>query len=173
MERMELPSRARRSMLSDHHRQPAMHAKPMRAAITEMLQMDVSTNNTTYGNATATLRHHLSPAFARPVRRSAFAGDCRRQPAPRGHDDIRNRRWIYPVAVLGDCVFDPGATAELVHVVWSACAVTGRGNCDRMAREFSGGFGAVCDQLRGAATSPDPCRILRVASDSGRRVGPT
>src|SRR5215469_816554 len=148
MERTELPSHARRSMLADHNRQPAMQAKPKRAAITEMLQMDVSTKNTTYGNAAATLRHRLSPAFARPFSRSTFTGDCRHQPAPRGHDDIRNRRWIYQVDVLGDCAFDPAATAELVYVVWGACAVTWRRNCDWVAREFSGGCGAVCDQLR-------------------------
>src|SRR5215469_2345380 len=158
MERTELPSRARHRTAADHHRRPAMRVKAMRVAITKTLPIDVSSEDTLYANATVAQRHYLGLVLAGPVGCDPFAGDCWNQSAPRGHDDIRHRRRIHQVDVLGNRVSDSSATVELVHFVWSARAVTKRRNCHGLAGESSGRLGAIRDQLRGAATRVDARR---------------
>src|SRR3974377_1811986 len=88
------------------NRQPAARVTALRAALTRMLFVEVSLGNTTNGDTAAAQRHHLGPALAGPFSRGAVAGDCRYQPAPRGHDDVRHRRRIHKVDVLGNCVSD-------------------------------------------------------------------
>src|SRR5215472_7413465 len=158
---------------ANHNRRPATRVKAMRAARTKMRLMDVRPENVTYANAAAAQRHHLGLALARSLSRGPFACDCRYQPAPRGHDDIRHRGRVHQVDVLGDRVSDAAATVELVHVVWRARTVAERRNCDRVAGEISDGFGTVRDQLLGAATRADTRRFLRVARHSGRCFWPT
>src|SRR5215469_3259091 len=140
---------------------------------TKMLLMDVSSGSARHDKATAAQRHHLGPAIAGSVSSGPFAGDCRYQPAPRGHNDICHRRRIHQVDVLGHRISDVAAIVELVHFVRSPSAFARRRNCDRMAGESSGGLGSVHDQLRRAATGADARRIFCVARDSGRCFRPT
>src|SRR5208282_2106350 len=117
-----------------------------------LLQVNPELGNRTDGASSPAQRHYLGPPLTGALSCAAVAGNCRYQSAARGNDDVRHRRRVHQVDVLGSRISDTTAAAELVHFVRSTCATAWWRNRHRMAGELSGRRGAVCDQLRGATT---------------------
>src|SRR5208337_3053016 len=120
-----------------------------------LLQVNPELGNRTDGASATAQRHYLGPALAGALCCAAVAGNCRYQSAARGNDDVRHRRRVHQVDVLGGRIPDPSTPIELVHLVWSTCAASRGRDRYRMAGELSSRPRAIRDQLRGAAIGAD------------------
>src|SRR6516164_4476691 len=139
----------------------------------KMPPAQVTRRNRADGDAAVAQRHCLGAALVSAPRCALVARDGGHQSAPRGNDDIRDRRRIQQVDVLGNHVPDASPFVGLVHCLWSSCAVAHRRNRNRVASEPSSRLGPVRSRVLSAAIGADTRGFLCPTCNSGRCLWPT